>query len=238
MDMLLNAFDRRDPIWVVCALAAWFIGIGLHEGGHAIIATRLGDPLPRTMGKCSINPMRHIDWHDPNSVIATVVIPVVTVLTMGFPLGMAWVMTSLRDPRSRAKIALAGPIGSFLAACLGYVIWIALFPILKHGSEQFGNIVSMVCIALVFVNIVYAAFNLLPVPPIDGSEVLYYYMPPDGRELMNRIRPYGFWIIIGVGWILPYATRGAIDPIGSMLGHVQLASIKLFVLAPKYIWGA
>lgn len=194
--------DFPAPTVVTVLMIAWFLQMGLHEGAHAIVADRLGDPVPRAMGKVSINPFTHVTWNDPWSVIGAAIVPFVTATIFPVAMGMAHVQISRgHSTANHAKIAIAGPIGSFVAGLIAIVLWVALFPLLRNSGPEAVNFLQFACWATLLTALVYGIFNLIPIPPLDGSEILYHYMNPDGRRLMDHIRPYGFFILIGLFWI-------------------------------------
>jgi|GEM_PF-1534718 len=224
-----------DIVWAVLLYLAWNVQMGLHEGGHAIIADRLGDPIPRAFGKVTINPYKHIEWDNSSYVISAVVLPAATALTMGVPLGMAWVMISgNHSTKNHAKIAIAGPVGSFLAGLIGIVLFFLLYPLIYMGTDsqsvfQIQTFAAQCCLALVVTSAFYGAFNLVPIPPLDGSNVLYHFMNREGRDFMDKIRPYGFFIIIALFWI-GNGGKYVVTPV------IQ-ASADLMNWLPQQVWG-
>jgi Zn-dependent protease len=211
----LLAFELIENRWMLPALfvVAWYIQMGLHEGGHAYMATWLGDPVPRAFGRLTFNPLRHIEWNDMGYVFGAVLLPIATAFSGWIPMGMAYVPVSRGTTAHDMKVALAGPIGSFAGAVIGIVFAFLVWPLIQMGTfgNFFGSVLFFFPMALVLTSVLYGAFNLLPIPPLDGSSVAYHYMNQNGRDLMNRIRPYGFLIIIAVFWILPYISGGKLD---------------------------
>lgn len=239
MDVVLQAFfgaSRINLEWVVVAVAAWFAQMGFHEGAHAFAADRLGDRMPRMMGKCTINPFKHIEWNNSSYVIGAVVVPIVTAMMGWIPMGMAYVMHSRMSTKDEAKIAIAGPIGSFVVALIGFALWVLVYPMVGAGNSSLNHFVHMACLALVVVSIVYAVFNLIPLPPLDGGTVIYHFMNREGRDFLDRIRPYGFFILIAMFWILPRLSGGTLD-VGYVFGKLIVYSIQLMESVPKELWG-
>lgn len=219
---------------LVAGMIAWFLQMGFHEGGHAWTAYKLGDPTAYYLGKRTINPFRHIEWNNPFSVIAAVVMPGVTVLTLGFPLGMAWVPvnpSNFRHPaRDNAIVALAGPMGGFVVAIIFFILYVALYPLVHDPQPTMAQQLLGLIIFLTYLTaIVYSVFNLLPVPPLDGSNILYYFANHNLRNILEQVRPYGFFILIVVFWILPggVVIRPAISALMWPFEHV-----------PPMIWGS
>lgn len=207
MNTLLFSFAELNMTWVIVMMAAWFLQMGLHEGGHAIIATRLGDPLPRAMGRYTVNPFRHIEWNNLWSVVGGVIMPLLFVLQRNLPFGFAWVMVTPGDPKHNAKVAFAGPMGSLIAAAIGAACMIGFAPL-----YQSYPVLLFVFTAVTFVGILYGLFNLLcPLPGVDAGEILYYFLPHRGREIFNSLRPYSMMLFIGLVWILPLVSQGEIS---------------------------
>lgn len=237
MPLLISIDLESKAVVVVVMMFAWFLQLGLHEGGHAMTAHWLGDPLPRMMGKVTFNPFKIIDWRDINYVISAVILPIVTILAWGFPMGAAWVWTGRYNTLHNAKVAIAGPIGSLAAALLGLGVWLAVYPLLHHAGDALVGLVSLTCFAVVLVGLVTFVLNLFPIPPLDGSEVLYHYLPPGGRQFMDAIRPYGFFIFIGIFWILPRVTNGRVDIFGLVFNPLFTRTMQFMAEAPVKIWG-
>jgi Zn-dependent protease len=202
----LRAFLTKVSIWAIPALFA----ITLHEVAHGWMARVFGDRTAEMLGRLSLNPLRHID------PIGTLVVPGI-LLAIGGPL-VGWakpvpVATSaLRHPR-RAMIivALAGPAANLIMVG----IWCAALALIIHvkGNETLVTWIEFMCEAGIWVNVILAVFNLLPVPPLDGGRVLVGLLPaPWGRRL-ERIEPVGLFLVLGLSmlrmldWIFEPAFR-------------------------------
>ncbi len=185
-----------DPI-VISLILAWFIQMGVHEGAHAYAAHACGDDTAHLMGKRSFDPFRHIEWRNLNSILLSVVLPVYTAMQGHIPMGMAWVpVNPLRFRKMRrdhALVSAAGPLSNFAlaAALLTLHYGIAFLP-----AAEAVLAVDQLLSAVYVTSLVYGVFNAIPLPPLDGSRVLYYFLPPSLRALMDDIEPYGFWILI------------------------------------------
>ena len=206
---------------IVLSLVAIFIAIVLHEVAHGYVALRLGDPTAKQRGRLTLNPLAHID------PIGTILIPLFLVLVRSPVLfGRAKPVpvnpTYFRNPRrGMMYVALAGPCTNILlalsAAVLGRV-FLAVIPssVLFDTATVAGNasraLAYLLGISVVY-NIILATINLIPIPPLDGSRVLSYFLPLEGRRILHIIEPYGFFILIGLiyfgvlnyvfGWIAP-----------------------------------
>lgn len=171
--------------------------MGIHEGAHAYTAFALGDDTAEQMGKRTFDPFRHINWTELNSILFAVIMPVVTAMQGLIPMGIAWVPVNpalFRKPqRDAALVAVAGPFSNFVLALVLLLIHLGLS---AAGLEPF--VVGRLLFCVYITSIVYGLFNMVPIPPLDGSRVLYFFLPARGREIMEDLEPYGFLILIAV----------------------------------------
>lgn len=210
-----------DVTGIVLWLLAWFITIGLHEGGHAWTAWWLGDDTAYLLGKRSINPIRHIDFKDQRSILSTVVLPVVSTVAGFMPIGLAWVPVNpsrFRHPtRDMAITSLAGPGGNLVGAILGaavFFIGMLLFFKTAPAGSQIDDYASLTLLVefgwrMVVLNVVLGAINLVPLPGVDGGSVLYHFMNYRGRALFDRLAPFGLLIFLAVMFTVgrPFVAR-------------------------------
>jgi Zn-dependent protease len=234
MNWLAVSLDEGAGIKLVVGLIAWFAQMGFHEGGHAWAAYKLGDPTAYYLGKRTVNPFAHVNWKDPFSVISAVVMPAVTSIYFMVPLGMAWVPvnpSNFRHPvRDHAIVAAAGPAGGFVVAIAFFLLYLALYPVVRGDDLSTAQFLLKYLLMLTYLTaIVYSVFNLLPVPPLDGSNILYYFGNEQLRNFLDRIRPFGFIILIVVFWIL--GGGRIINPVVEFLWWP-------FVHLPPQVWGS
>jgi Zn-dependent protease len=206
-----------DILTVLYFVASLLPAIILHELSHGVVTDRLGDPTPRMMGRLTLNPVKHID------PIGTVILPGILLLprlfgragppVFGYAKPMPVNPANLRDPdRQMAVIAVAGPITNLLLAVVGSLAF--------RVTGGFANPVGEFFFIFVFVNVLLAVFNLLPIPPLDGSKVLARFLPPRAREVFNSLEPYGALFMIGVFFLFPGPVFAIIDPV--VTGLLQL----------------
>ena len=170
--------------------------LSVHEAAHAWAADRLGDPTARLLGRLSLNPVVHID------PIGTLLFPLIAMLT-NVPL-IGWAKPVPVDTRHLrhakrdfALIAAAGPASNLIMAGIGAVIF-ALLPRAAPGDIAARAVISplfTLVVEFVQLNVLLAVFNMIPVPPLDGGNVLLGVLPHGGARLVEQLRPYGFLIL-------------------------------------------
>jgi Zn-dependent protease len=182
-----------DLTILVPLFAILILSLSIHEAAHAWTADRLGDPTARQLGRLTLNPLAHIDW------IGTVLFPLIVYVT-GFPYLLGWAkpvpvqLSRLREPRRDfALVAVAGPISNLLLA-LGCALVLGAWTS-STGTVWSGSLPTLLLAQMVRLNVLLAVFNLLPVPPLDGGNVLAGFVPEPVARLIDLIRPYGFLIL-------------------------------------------
>jgi Zn-dependent protease len=198
-------FDLLTVIYLVASLLP---AIVLHEVSHGVVTDRLGDPTPRMMGRLTLNPIKHID------PIGTVFIPGILLLPylfgrggpiFGYAKPMPVNPANLKDAdRQMAVIAVAGPVTNLLLAVVGSL-----------GFRLSGGvgIAARFFEIFVLVNVLLAVFNLLPIPPLDGSKVLARFLPPRAREVFNSLEAYGALFMLLVFFLFPGPVFAIIGPV-------------------------
>ncbi|MBN9230040.1 MAG: site-2 protease family protein [Legionella sp. 40-6] len=208
-------------IWALPVL----LSITLHEVAHGYVANLCGDTTAKMFGRLSLNPLRHID------LIGTIIIPlVIGVLThfnfvIGYakPVPVSW--NQLRHPRrDMILVTLAGPMANLLMALIwGIALKIALS---AHPQSSMGALFLFASAqAGILINLVLAALNLLPIPPLDGSRVVSSLLPPRQAMLYERIEPYGFYILILL--MLTGILSSILSPIINFGYHSLLSLLRL-----------
>jgi Zn-dependent protease len=193
-----------DPAQILFQITAFLFACCVHESAHAWMANRCGDPTAAMLGRITLNPIKHID------PIGTIVIPAIGLYYGGYMIG--WAKPTPVDPRhfrhgvrDDILVSLVGPASNLLiAACstLALAIIAMVSPLgreLVHGANPPTNSVlqPIVELLLVFleINVLLAVFNVIPVPPLDGSHVLRHFLPEPARRIYDNIGMFGLLIL-------------------------------------------
>ncbi len=179
---------QRITVWAIPVIFA----ITVHETAHGVVALRLGDPTAKMLGRLTLNPVKHID------PIGTLLVPGILLLLPGSflfgwakPVPITW--QNLKQPRrDMALVALGGPLSNLLMALL----WAGAIQVglLLEGAG--GIFLIYTGVAGIFVNIILAVLNLVPLPPLDGGRVLTGLLPPRAAWKFSQIEPYGLIILV------------------------------------------
>jgi Zn-dependent protease len=191
---------------IVSKIIIWafplLIAITFHEVSHGFVAYRLGDPTAKIMGRLTLNPLAHID------PFGTVLLPVLLLIfTQGqFVFGYAKPVPinpmNFKNPkRDMAISAAAGPITNISLAIISIIIhnFIA-HPLSTILPQSIGTPLLLILKGSVIINAILAAFNMIPIPPLDGGRVLTGFLPYKHAVSFSKIEPYGFVIVIFLIW--------------------------------------
>ena len=187
--------DLNDTIQTIAVYALPVLfAITLHEAAHAYAAKFFGDTTAYAQGRMSLNPLKHID------PIGTILMPILICISsfgnflFGYAKPVPISYGNLRHPkRDMAWVALAGPAANFVMA----FCWIVFSLLLAVGGVKEDFFMQMAR-AGVLSNLVMFAFNLLPLPPLDGGRILFSILPNKLAYKFGRIEPYGFYILLGL----------------------------------------
>jgi|SRR5665647_413137 len=200
-----------DPFTLIILLVSLIVSITVHEMMHAYVGLKLGDTTAHEEGRVSLNPLRHID------PFATIILPIITLLVFRMPI-LAAKPVPFNPERVRfeefgaALIAAAGPFTNLGLAVVG-----GLLARLFVGSPDVFNILTI----FVSLNVGLFVFNMVPIPPLDGSRVLYAFAPDVVRGVMAQMEQFGIFLVFGLIIMVP--------AFGGMLVGLNRA-ISLFLL--------
>jgi Zn-dependent protease len=184
-----------DFAYVFISFTVLLFSLTIHEMAHAFTADRLGDPTARLLGRISLNPMVHAD------PIGTILFPLISLVT-GAPL-IGWakpVPVDVRRLRHHRRdfilVAAAGPASNLLIALVSAIVLTAL-PISPQtiGEPNVSVLIGAILSQLMRLNVLLAVFNMLPIPPLDGGNVIAGLLPARLAFSFNQLRPYGFLVL-------------------------------------------
>jgi len=169
----------------------------VHEAAHALTADRFGDPTARLLGRVSLNPAVHVD------PIGTIVFPLIAIITnlpvLGWAKPVPVNVTRLRGhwKRKYMLIAAAGPASNLVLAVIASIL-LHVIPVSGRLAEAALGPLGAVLREAVYLNVLLAVFNMVPVPPLDGGNVLAGVLRGPVADMYDRLRPYGFIILYGL----------------------------------------
>jgi Zn-dependent protease len=195
-------------IEIVYQVIAFLFAISVHESAHAWTASRCGDPTARMLGRVSLNPIRHID------PIGTVLLPLIAVISH-IPM-IGWAKPTPVDPRNFRNpvmddilTSVAGPVSNFIVAAIAVLLlgFISLSSpagrSIVQGVDNGSNSILIPTAGLLFalleINVLLAVFNLIPIPPLDGSHVLRHFLSDSVRMVYDRIGIFGLIALVYLG---------------------------------------
>ncbi len=188
---MFDIFSKNGIIMFLFTLPILLFSISIHEFSHAYCAYKLGDKSQKAYGRLTLDPFKHID-----------IVSLICIALVGFGWGKPTIVDD-RNFKNRTRdnmlVALAGPVSNLLIAILLTLVLKLLYMLgivstITNGIVA-SSLFSMLVLGIQF-NVVFCVFNLIPLPPFDGSQVLHYFLPKKGKEIMYVLGRYSFWIII------------------------------------------
>lgn len=184
----------------IISIVVILFAITVHEASHGWAAYKLGDPTAYHMGRITLNPIPHID------PIGTILLPLILIIMGAPPFGWAKPVPvnplNLKDPRKdNLIISIAGPASNFSVAFIAFIILkivLNLIPSLNYGGglAKVLSPIIQILFMTILLNVILAVFNLIPIPPLDGSGVVMGLISEEAAQKYEQIRPYGFFILI------------------------------------------
>jgi Zn-dependent protease len=190
--------DSAQLIQYLFFMIIFLFSLSVHEAAHAWTAERFGDPTARYLGRVTLNPIPHID------LVGTLIFPTIAffsgALLFGWAKPVPWNPLNVRDRRKAdIWISAAGPISNLLLLAVFLVGIKGLQGYQMAGGAINGTLLEPLwemCILGAILNTALAVFNMIPVPPLDGSWILPHFLPREMADAYARIRPYGFIILL------------------------------------------
>jgi len=178
--------------FIVFQIIILVFSVVVHEVSHGFVADKLGDPTARQLGRLTLNPLKHLDPF--GSVILPLLLAMLpTGIVFGWAKPVPYNPANLKNPeRDGALIAAAGPISNIGIAVIFAIIFRAIHAFGGSGTELLLALLSFV----ILINILLAIFNLVPIPPLDGSKVLFAFLPFQAIKTRTFLEQYGFLILL------------------------------------------
>jgi Zn-dependent protease len=198
----------NDPVTFILLAIPLLYSVILHELAHGWVAYWMGDSTAKWQGRLSLNPLRHLD-------------PIGTLMLFLFGFGWAKPVpvnfSNLHNTRKGLiLVSSAGIITNMFLAFIAFFLYRLLSP-------EPSGVLSTLLYYLAQINIILASFNLIPIPPLDGSKILMGFAPARLQYALSRLEPYGFFIIIGLLYL------GALDPLIDLFRWMILALISVLL---------
>lgn len=199
-----------DPAAFVMLAVLLLYSVILHELAHGWVAYRMGDATAKWLGRLTLNPIKHLDP-----------IGSLMLLIVGFgwakpvPVNLENIPAAQRR-KGLILVSAAGVTANMIIAFCALVLWRVITP-------EPGGIIYNVLYLLAHINILLAAFNLIPIPPLDGSKILMGFTPESFNRILIQIEPFGFFIVLGL------LLLGALNPVIDLFQHIIITFISMFL---------
>lgn len=218
--------NTDELLSLLMSLPAVLIAITFHEFAHAFVADKLGDDTPRRQGRLSLNPFAHLD-------------PIGSIMLIfaGFGWGKPVEIDSrnfnrnIKMPVAEAMVAAAGPIMNFILAIIFAVIYAIIWKFAPTFMvNQIGFIITLMIQSCIVINLGLGIFNLIPLPPLDGSKIVMGFLPYNAKNWVQQYGQY-FYIAFVVIWVTGIAGR-IISPLisGAYTGLMKLVCSMFGIL--------
>lgn len=186
--ILKDMIGSLDLTVILIMIVTIIVSLAVHEFMHAYVGHALGDTTARDEGRLTLNPLSHID------PFMTVLLPIITLVLFQAPILAAKPVPFnpervKYDEFGAALIALAGPLSNFVLAFIAAVL---------DNFLAFGSALHEIATIFIYLNVAIGVFNLVPIPPLDGSRVLYAFAPESLQNFMRQIEPFGLILIFGL----------------------------------------
>lgn len=198
-------------------IPALLIALTIHEYAHARVAVALGDPTPKVLGRVTLNPLSHLD---PVGLI------MLWLVQFGWAKPVPINPNNFADwKRGTRLVSLAGPVANILLSLVMAILFTALIKMgVIDGNHWLANVIRLTYVY----NIIFAVFNMFPIPPLDGSKVVSSFLPNEMAWRYESIERYGIFIILALSWL--GVIWGILSPIADGISFVIQLIVQMIFL--------
>lgn len=194
LPVMPQSSDSANTTVLILGLVFLILSLGIHEAAHAWVAWKRGDSTAKDLGRMTLNPVPHID------PVMTILLPVLFYMSAGVLFGGAKpvpvLAQRLKHPlRDMMLVALAGPVSNVLLAMVFFLAWKVCGQYLDYGTD---TVLMQSLMMGVYFNALLAVFNMIPIPPLDGSRVMTWLLPESMRAGYVSLERFGFMIILAM----------------------------------------
>ncbi|MGQ9474800.1 MAG: site-2 protease family protein [Actinomycetota bacterium] len=204
----------------VYMLVGLIVGVIVHEYMHGYVAYRMGDPTAKLAGRLTLDPLAHVD------PFGTLILPgmlfLLSLLGHGtFIIGYAKPVPInpflFRRPRGIVWVSLAGPLSN-LSLGVVFIGVLRLLTLFDGGS--FMEHAAYTCLFIAYINILLFVFNLLPIPPLDGSRIVGYFLRGEAKRAYQSMEPYGFFLVLVLVMLFGFVLSDIVGGLANLILHV------------------
>ena len=224
LDLLFSGDIKRAIISFLLSVPIIILVMSVHEYAHGVVAKKLGDPTAESLGRLTLNPFKHID------IIGFLMFLIIGIgYAKPVPINSRYFKKPKRD---MALVGAAGPISNVLMALLFgffmklFYLLIPFLPMNETSVVAYGYLAQILYYGIAY-NVIFAIFNLIPIPPLDGSRILYAFLPSKALLWFQRYEQYFFWGLLGVFLIFNIFRINIIDGVADFFVNLIF---KLFFI--------